>query len=210
MNTLIFDFDGTLADTVKLSHQVMNELAVQFNFNTITEDDVRQLKELPALQVLKSMGIAKYKVPFVMAAGKKAIFKRIGEVHLKDGFQPLLDKCREHSRLGIVSTNSRKNVDTFLTNHQIPFDFVYADAKLTGKARLLKKVVKKQQSDKGRTLYIGDEIRDIKAAHKAGLKVIAVTWGYNTKAALSAAGPDYLVESLRELEQAVDEFCNAN
>ena len=43
-------------------------------------------------------------------------------------------------------------------------------------------------------LYIGDEIRDIKAAKKAGIAVAAVTWGFNSRESLAAEKPDYLLD----------------
>lgn len=208
MNTIIFDFDGTLADTVSLSHQVMNELALKYQFRQLSEADVRRLKEVPAKQVLKFMGISPLKVPFVMAAGKRKIFERIDKVPFDSDFKRLLERFKD-CRLGIVSTNAGKNVRSFLSNHQVSgFDFIYADARLSGKAGVLKKALKRQNCDKTKTVYVGDEIRDIAAAHKAGLKVIAVSWGYNTKGALEAAKPDYLVDDINGLDEALGAFFN--
>jgi phosphoglycolate phosphatase-like HAD superfamily hydrolase len=42
-------------------------------------------------------------------------------------------------------------------------------------------------------LFVGDELRDIEAAQETGVHMAAVTWGYNSTAALEAAGPDYLI-----------------
>jgi len=44
-------------------------------------------------------------------------------------------------------------------------------------------------------LYVGDEIRDIRAARKVGIAVAAVTWGFNSQEALAAENPDFLVDS---------------
>jgi phosphoglycolate phosphatase-like HAD superfamily hydrolase len=44
-----------------------------------------------------------------------------------------------------------------------------------------------------------DEVRDIEAAKKSGIKSIAVAWGYNTKDALIKENPDFLVNSPDEL-----------
>ena len=48
-------------------------------------------------------------------------------------------------------------------------------------------------------IYIGDETRDIQAAKKAGIRSAAVTWGYNSRKALEAQSPDYLIHSPQEL-----------
>ena len=55
-------------------------------------------------------------------------------------------------------------------------------------------------------LYIGDELRDVKASQKAGVPIAAVTWGFNSKESLAACSPDYLFDSpadfLRLLSEA--------
>ncbi|MEY4243328.1 MAG: hypothetical protein RLZZ245_913, partial [Verrucomicrobiota bacterium] len=43
-------------------------------------------------------------------------------------------------------------------------------------------------------LYIGDELRDVKAAQKAGIPIAAVTWGFNSRESLAASEPDYLFD----------------
>jgi phosphoglycolate phosphatase len=58
-------------------------------------------------------------------------------------------------------------------------------------------------------LSIGDEVRDIAAARKAGIAIAAVTWGYNSRAALERAHPDYLVTRPAELLQLSDQFLTA-
>lgn len=46
---------------------------------------------------------------------------------------------------------------------------------------------------------MGDEIRDIDAAKKTGIKVIAVGWGFNSPQALAAQNPNFLIERPQEL-----------
>ena len=59
----------------------------------------------------------------------------------------------------------------------------------------------KQALHPSNVLYVGDEVRDIEAAKKAGIRIAAVTWGYNSKKALEAYKPDYLVTKPEELLQ---------
>ncbi len=48
-------------------------------------------------------------------------------------------------------------------------------------------------------IYVGDETRDIEAAKKINSKVIAVSWGFNTKEALARHNPDFLIHQPSEL-----------
>ena len=48
-------------------------------------------------------------------------------------------------------------------------------------------------------VYVCDETRDVQAARKAGLRSIAVTWGFNSRKALEKAGPDFIIDQPDEL-----------
>jgi phosphoglycolate phosphatase len=48
-------------------------------------------------------------------------------------------------------------------------------------------------------LYVGDEIRDIKAAKKAEVPMAAVTWGFNSPESLHAQSPEHVITSPHEL-----------
>ncbi|MFT4929208.1 MAG: phosphoglycolate phosphatase [Phenylobacterium sp.] len=204
-NAVIFDFDGTLADSFDTSHRVMNVLAKKYRFKSIDSDDLKRLKELPLTKILSDLGIAPYKIPLVMAAGKKLLKDQVDSIPLHQGVSALLAQLSQHYSLGIVTTNGAQVIKAFQQRHNlVPMDFIYSDIRLSGKGRTLKQALKKQKIK--RALYVGDEIRDIQAARKAGIAVVAVCWGYNSKQALAAYEPDYLVESCAELERVIGAY----
>jgi HAD superfamily hydrolase (TIGR01549 family) len=98
--------------------------------------------------------------------------------------------------LGILTSNMAANVETFLDAHGLldHFDFISSTSKLTGKAKHLKAIRKTFSLRQEEMLYVGDEIRDIKASRKAGVHVAAVTWGFNSRESLAAEKPDYLLD----------------
>lgn len=53
-------------------------------------------------------------------------------------------------------------------------------------------------------VMIGDTTADVAAARAAGMRAIAVTWGYEDAATLSSAGPDELVNDVASLLSALD------
>jgi phosphoglycolate phosphatase len=50
---------------------------------------------------------------------------------------------------------------------------------------------------------IGDRVHDIEAAQKNGLRAVGVRWGYGTEEELRAARPDFLVDSMSEVQALV-------
>ena len=88
----------------------------------------------------------------------------------------------------------------FLENNQLElFDFIHTTSKIWSKNRSLKTLIHDNQLKLSEVIYIGDETRDIVAAQKAGIRCVAVTWGFNSRKALEAHRPDYLIHSPQEL-----------
>ena len=100
-----------------------------------------------------------------------------------------------------MSTNS-----CIITNWHKYFLEVYGGAGLFGKARYLKKLLKEQNLEKEDAMYIGDEARDIKAAHSAKIKIIAVTWGFARPADLEALEPTATAEHPEDLIKILEEL----
>ena len=195
MPTIVFDFDGTIADTMSVVIKIANKFADHYGYRKIPLGDIPKLREKKPSEVLKHLGISIFKLPIVV---RKIRFEMNKEVaHLKTAVEikdALMNLRKKGCVLGILTTNSRENVTEFLKNNDLQvFDFVYAGRAMYGKSRLLKKMMKENTIPHDDPIYVGDEIRDVEAAKKAGIRVIGVTWGYNTKNALQKSNPDYIV-----------------
>lgn len=198
---LIFDFDGTLADTFRAGFEILNKLSVEFDFRLLSEEDIEIVRDMGMRQVLKYLRIRPTKMAKIARRGSEELSKRI------QGVQPLpgtLDVVRElHARgfqIGILTSNSQENVQIFLDNHDLNiFAFVRSSSKLMGKAREIKSIRKKLGVPKHEILLIGDEMRDIEAAHKDGVAIAAVVGGYNSRQALKKVNPHYLLDRPEDL-----------
>ena len=106
---------------------------------------------------------------------------------------------------GILTSNSSENVELFLKHHGLDdlFQFISSKSKLSGKAKHLKSILRTFSLEKEEILYVGDEIRDIKACQKVGIPIAAVTWGLNAKDALAANNPEYLFDDPQELRDLI-------
>ena len=80
--------------------------------------------------------------------------------------------------MGILSSNSKENIQRFLGMHDGEmFDFVYTAKSIFGKDQTLKKLLKERGYAKEEVLYVGDELRDAEACRKAGIACALVTCG---------------------------------
>lgn len=205
MHTVVFDFDGTLADTMSVVIKIANKFADHYGYRKIPMSDLPKLREKKPSEVLRHLGISIFKLPIIARKIRFEMNKEI--VRLKtpvDLRATLLNLKESGCVLGILTTNSRENVTEFLKNNDLElFDFVYSGRAVFGKSRLLKKLMKDKTIPHDDPIYVGDEIRDIEAAKKAGIRVIGVSWGYNSKNALLKAKPDHVIENPEEIESIV-------
>lgn len=203
MNIIIFDFDGTIANTLKLADQVYLELSMRYQLKRFSKDEIHELKHLSFQERLKMHHISVFKLPRMIRRTRKIVSKIILNTEpfpkINDLIQTLI---HEDYRVCIVSSNSKKNIKSFLKFHQFPsFDHILGNASFFGKDRHIKKLMKKYKD--GRFLYIGDEIRDIISTKEVNCPIIAVTWGYDSYELLQKAEPDDIARDVIELHQLI-------
>ena len=208
IKTVIFDFDGTLADTFNLIFAITNDLSVEFGYKQAKKEEIPEIEKLSPLQVINQSGISIFKVPFLLRRIRAEFEKEINNVSLFSGIQEMLLELKQHGyQLGIITSNSYKNVELVLEKYDLLiFDFLISGATLFGKDKIIKKYLKTENIQPEEIVYIGDEARDISASKKAKVKVIAVTWGFNSREVLSDYQPDALVDRPQELMAVINNF----
>ncbi len=199
--TLIFDFDGTIADSLHHLIGISNRLSQEFGFKFIPPDDIPVLKDKTSLEIIKHLGIPLLKVPALAARIKKEMSSDMTSIPIVKGLTDSLAQLRPKIHcMGILSSNSPGNISAFLTRHRIDFfDFIFTTSRIWSKDIQLVKLMQEKGLSLEDVIYVGDEVRDILAARKAGIKSAAAAWGYNSAEALQRADPDYLLRHPSEL-----------
>ena len=195
--TLVFDFDGTIADTLGETHRIYNQLASDFGLRQVESHEVHDLRHMSLKQLVSHLGIPKRRVPALISRGTGMMRGNITNLSLIAGMSEVLVEMHRHvENFGILTSNAAANVDVFLRAHGLRelFEFISSTSKLTGKAKHLRAIRKTFSLRHEELLYIGDELRDIKASKKAGIPVAAVTWGFNSRESLAAEKPEYLFD----------------
>ncbi|MEY4245012.1 MAG: hypothetical protein RLZZ245_2597 [Verrucomicrobiota bacterium] len=195
--TLVFDFDGTIADTLGETRRIFNLMAPDYGIRQVAEDELESLRHLSLKELLNHLDIPKRRVPALISRGTGMMRGNITQLQLIAGMAEVLVELRRHTDcFGVLTSNATANVDLFLQTHGLrdQFDFISSTSKLTGKAKHLKAIRKTFSLRPEQMLYIGDELRDVKAAQKAGIPIAAVTWGFNSRESLAASEPDYLFD----------------
>jgi len=187
--TIIFDLDGTLADIEPLFITLFNELSKEFGYLPVTKEEIPTLKKFHLKNlVFRRLGWRILLLPKILKRGREEYNKRVNEVTLFPGIPELLGTLHERGyQNGIVSSSRQDTINAVVERYALPIDFIYS-GKLFNKAKSLREALTKEQLVPEEVLYIGDEVRDIEACRRAGIDVIAVTWGLNSKEALQSTG----------------------
>jgi len=195
---VIFDFDGTLADSVTWFASVVNDVARRYRFKEATPEDLQALRNEDALSVLRHLEVAHWKIPFIARHMRRLMAREIDKIALFPGVEDLLeDLSRAGVRLAIVSSNGPANVRKVLGPRTAALiDHLACGASLFGKTAKFRAVLDQSDVPPQRVIAIGDEVRDIEAATMAGIDSGTVSWGYATSSALAARRPTVMFDTI--------------
>ncbi|MGK7899281.1 MAG: HAD-IA family hydrolase [Xenococcus sp. (in: cyanobacteria)] len=203
---IVFDFDGTIADTYQAIVDITNNLSSEFGYQPIDKEELLLLKNLSSKEIVKRTEISLFKIPFLVKRVQKELGHQIAELSPIKGIDSVLLELKQRDYiLGIVTSNVQENVVTFLQKNNLEyiFDFIYSGTNIFGKHRVINQVVKKHNLKKTDVIYVGDETRDIRSARKSGIGIIAVGWGFNSQEILAEHKPDFLAVKPTELLKAI-------
>lgn len=202
----LLDFDGTIADSMMMVLQIYNSIADDLGLPPIDASEVPRLRRLGPLKAIEEYRVPLWKVPMVMARVRRDIEKKTVVPAAFPGLRELFEaEVLKKLRAMIVSSNSRANIERFLSFHGIlGVERIDSGASLFGKARRLRRLLQVLQLAPAEVVYVGDEVRDIEAAADTGIVSIAVTWGYGDRTSLLGRGPHHLVDSAEELKALLE------
>ena len=200
MKTIIFDFDGTIADSFVVFVETFEE--VTNRKQKLTQKEIESLRGKSLRGILGHLKIKKWQIPRLVIKGKKALGLKISSIKPFAEMPDVLKNFHVDGRqMFILSTNSSGSISKFLKSNGMEsyFERIYGDIGLRSKASALKKLMKKENIQAQDCVYVGDEVRDVVAAKKAGVTSIAVAWGFNFPKVLKQADPDALAEAPKDL-----------
>lgn len=205
VKVIIFDFDGTIADTLNVIVSITNRLAIEFGYKQTSPQELAQLKNLTSRQIIKQSGISIFKLPFLIRKVKEELNKAIEKIRPIPGIKEALIKLNNHdNRLVIITSNSKENVMAFLEKNDLQdlFEFIFSGTTF-GKSKVINKLLRQENINPEEAIYVGDETRDIEAARKSNIKAIAVTWGFNSKEVLAEQNPDFLIHHPNDMIEVI-------
>lgn len=206
MAAIIFDFDGTIADSFDY---ITDFLAAEAGQEPLSTDQKQQLRGHSMAAIGRQFGLSWWQLIRLFFKGRRQMHRVISKVKPFEDMPETLKKLHaEGHELFILSHNTVANIHAFLHHYELHTYFLetYGGVGLFGKSSVLRRLLKEQNLEKEDALYIGDELRDVQAAQSIKLRVIAVTWGFARPADLEALEPTALAAEPADLIRIMEEL----
>jgi phosphoglycolate phosphatase len=198
---IIFDFDGTLADSFPWFVQVFDTLAERYRFKRLAEQEGATLRGMSARQIIQHLGIPTWKLPLIARHARMLAKRDRAQIALFPGVDTMLAQLQAAGiRLAVVSSNSEDTVRHVLgPENAVRITYYACGSSIFGKQAHFRRVLKRSGVRPANALCIGDEIRDYEAATAVGMPFGAVAWGYTTIEALTACAPAAVFHQVEEI-----------
>jgi phosphoglycolate phosphatase len=198
----IFDFDGTLADSLPWFRASFDDMVARFNLSPVSPEEMEGLRSMSASEIMARLNVSMWQLPAIVSDMRKRKLAAASQISLfKETAAMLADLQECGIKIAIVSSDSEASVRQVLgpaTRLITRFD---CGAAIFGKHWKFRRVARKLGVKPSETICIGDEIRDIEAAKAAEMDSGAVAWGYAFPSALQAAKPTHLFNSIEEMAE---------
>ena len=210
-NTIIFDLDGTLADTIHDVASGVNEALLRMDFPSISLE-----------QVKKAVGPGKDEFirmifPNVENPDTKSFLSIFREIYwdhcldqtsLFEGMDDVLTLLRGR-KLGVASNKPKAFSEKILKGLGVrnlfeevmgPEDVIHAKPH----PEMIFKFIERVGGKPAKTLLIGDTDKDMLAGRGAGVGVCGVRYGYGRIEDIERQNPDFMIESPAEILEILE------
>ena len=207
INTILFDLDGTLLNTLEDLADSVNYVMEQFQFPTVTLENVKNYvgdgaPRLMELSLPKGMANPHFEECL-------ALFKNYYARHMQiktkpyEGILPLLQQLYGNYHMAVVSNKFDPAVKGLVKDYFYPYITLGLgeSAKVRKKPApdMVFKALEELRADAGKAIYVGDSDVDVKTAQNAGLICVGVAWGFRGAKLLRQEGAQFLIDSPMEL-----------
>jgi phosphoglycolate phosphatase len=192
----LFDFDGVLLDSLELYSEAVMRCLERIGTPIVkSREDYLALFDGNFYESMSERGVD-------LAAFSRAAKEIMPGINYDamapyDGLIPVLESLNRNHRLVVISSNGSRTIRHILERCGFApyFEEVLGSDFLFSKKEKIAHVLTKYGVPAESTYYIGDTAGDVVEARAAGVRTVAVTWGWHSRERLITVRPDFLVDS---------------
>ena len=205
---VIFDFDGTLADSGEIAFKAMNSMSESHGFRKLDWSEIESIRKMSTMERSRYMGVPLIKIPIMAQEFYKYYKEHMVDMSLNEGIGELLEDLHNFGyKIAVISSNDEDNIRNFLKVKGLDnIDDVLCSSHVFSKDRIINKFLRQKGLEKQEVIYVGDEIRDITACNSADISIIWVDWGLDIRENVEKFKPDYMISRPDQVLEILDEL----
>jgi len=194
---IIFDYDGVIVDSAETIKGIMDIIGLP----VINKADFQEVFSGRQLDILRHFNLSRTQIGFLFLRHWKKILGLLNNTPLQPGVELIIPSLSKEYTLAINSSAPSWFIRRILRKNNLlqHFSLVRGGGAEWDKVKKFHQILKKLGFSKHNTLFVTDTSVDIEDAQKAGIKVIAITTGFDTKQHLQAKNPLHVIDSLDKL-----------
>lgn len=207
MKYIIFDFDGTLADSTDVFIKAWNLFAPKYRYDPIDIEGVIATKHMSLSQRAREYHFPMHKLPLIMPKVYRYFKENVKDVKLFKGIKEMLNGlAAEGYQIVVLSSNAKENIELLLKQEGVvSVSEVLTSSRIFGKDTVLKKFMRQNQVTPDQILYVGDELRDIQACNKVNIPFMWVSWGIDGFDLVEKENPKFVAHKPEEISEILIE-----
>lgn len=204
IKNIIFDWSGVIKDSIGDHVWVVNKMFKNLGDRGIGLEEMRQNWEQPYMKFWN-----KYYPNMTLAEEQKIYYQAISDRDCPKakpypGIIDLICKFKDKKvNMVILSSDPTERLLSEIKDFNLEGKFDYIISNIHDKADEIYNLISKSNFKAEETAFVGDTNHEIEVGKLAGVKTIAVTWGFYPENRLKVLNPDYLVHNLKELENII-------
>ena len=204
--TVLLDFDGVIVDTIEIFAEAVEIAGRALNQPvSCSTDDLRNIKQMSIQEICRSAGVERKRMRAFVSGLNQELLRRADQITMFPDMIEAIPSMSRFGALGIISATPEPVISKVLNNYRLRSCIRWiAGGDMPGaKFIKIKAIMSENHSLPDITCMVGDTISDVEQGKLAGVKTIAVDWGWHDIEWIRTVEPDYEVSTPKQLVETV-------
>lgn len=202
INNVIFDWSGVVSDDFAIVYEACMHTFDRFNAPRISIEKARREFEIPYMNFWHRY------FPDLTKEEQDSIYvnalNQLESAQIYHGMKQVLGSFYTRKiKMAVLSTHPHLKLEQEARSYGINKLFLELKGSVANKTEDIHSMMERHNFLPYDTAFVGDMNHDVETGKSAGIRTIAVTWGYYDKQRLAKANPDMIIDSPSDLEHAI-------